>query len=142
MKVKSLSDSATKWSQRASQAGPAYTQGVTNPKQSWSANTVAAKDNWQQGVTKAAANNTFATSVAKAGDTAWQQGAINKGAPRYTTGVTGPIPIQNYTSGSTRSNQILASLTLPPRMPKGAPQNQLRSTAVQVALHEGKTGGQ
>jgi len=138
--VKPLDMIAQKWSQRASQAGQAYTQGVSNPRTPWAAATQQAASNWAQGVQLAVTNGRFASGVAKAGDARWSAGATGKGATRYPQGVTGPIAIGNFSTGFTKSREVLQALQLPPRFPKGDPQNALRSQAVATALRNAKLG--
>src|SRR5215472_11812122 len=120
MKVKSLDSIATKWSQRASSAGQAYKDGVTGAT-GWAAATTAGANNWAAGVNDAATNGRFAKGVNKAGDAAWQNGAINKGASRYAPGVQLAQPA--FSQGFSKFQQVLSALQLPARFPKGSPQN-------------------
>lgn len=138
LKVKSLDSIAAKWSQRASAAGAAYTAGVQSPKSDWASSTVAAANNYASGVQAAVQNGTFAKGVTAAGDAAWQNGAINKGASRYAPGVQAAQPA--YSAGFQKYAQVLSNLTLPPRMPKGDPGNYARAQAVGTALRKAKTG--
>jgi hypothetical protein len=138
MKVKPLDAIAAKWSQRASAAGQAYTDGVKNPKNDWASSTAAASSNWSAGVQAAAANDSFRKGVTAAGDSAWQNGAINKGAARYPQGVQGAQG--KFASGFGKFAQVLTNLNLPPRMPKGDAGNWARSQAVGTALRNAKLG--
>jgi hypothetical protein len=138
MKVKPLDAIAAKWSQRASVAGQAYTDGVKNPKNDWASSTQAAAGNWATGVQSAAADGRFAKGVAAAGDSAWQNGAINKGAARYPQGVQAAQG--KFSSGFSKFAQVLTNLNLPARMPKGDPANWQRSQAVGQALRNAKLG--
>jgi hypothetical protein len=138
--VKPLDQIASKWSQRASAAGAAYTSGVQNPSRSWATSTTAAAPNWATGVQTAVSNGRFAKGVQAAGDAKWSAGATGKGATRYPQGVTGAAAINNFTQGFTKFASVLSSLTLPPRFPKGDPQNAARSTAVATALRAAKVG--
>src|SRR5215470_14520347 len=83
LNVKSVDRIVAKWNKNASIAGPAYQEGVQNPKKSWAANTSASAQAWQQGVQQAAANGSFANGVNAAGNTGWQTGALQKGVTRY-----------------------------------------------------------
>lgn len=138
MKVKPADQSAAKWAQRASAAGQAYTDGVKNPKTDWATATSNAADNWGQGVSAAVADGRFAKGVTAAGTAAWATGATNKGANRYGPGVQGAQ--QKYASGSSKYIQVLNSLQLPPRRPKGDPANQQRAQVVAAALRAAKLG--
>lgn len=138
MKVKSLDSITTKWQQRASSAGQAYSDGV-KAATGWAAATSAAANNWSAGVTAAATSGSFAKGVNAAGDTTWQAGAINKGVSRYGPGVQVAGPA--FTAGFSKYQSVLSSLTLPQRFPKGSPQNIDRVNAVVTALRKAKTGG-
>lgn len=138
LKVKSLDAIASKWSQRASAAGQAYTDGVKSPKNDWAASTVAAKNNYVAGVNAAVQNGSFEKGVTAAGDSAWQNGAINKGASRYAPGVQAAQP--KFSAGFQKYAQVLSNLNLPPRMPKGDPANYNRAAAVGAALRKAKMG--
>lgn len=140
MQVKPLDQIASKWSQRAAQAGPAYAAGVAAPKRPWAASTAAADQTWASGVQSAVTNGRFKAGVNKAGDSKWSAGASGKGAQRYPQGVQGPSAQTNYQNGFAKSAQVLASLTLPGRLPKGDPGNAQRSQAVATALHNAKVG--
>jgi len=137
MRVKSLASITAKWASNASNASQAYKDGVS-ASTDWAAATTASADNWQQGVTRAAADKRFEKGVAAAGNSTWQSGAINKGASRYGPGVG--LAKDKFSSGFTKFAQVLTSLTLPPRFPKGDPQNIARVQAVATALRNAKLG--
>lgn len=137
MKVKSLDAITKKWTDRAAVAGQAYKDGVMTTT-GWAAATSAAKDNWAQGVSQAAANGSFQRGVDAAGDSTWQTGSANKGAARYPSGVQGAGP--KFSQGFSKFASVLSSLTLPPRFPKGSPQNVERVNAVVTALRNAKLG--
>ncbi len=140
MHVKPLDQITSKWSQRAAAAGPAYQTGVQNPRISWQTATIASANNWATGVTAAVSNGRFTKGVTAAGDQKWSAGATGKGVQRYPQGVQNPQAQTNFSNGFAKSAQVLASLNLPPKFAKGDPQNQARSSAVQVALHNAKMG--
>lgn len=137
MKVKSLDSIAAKWAARAAAAGPAYKDGVSAAT-GWAAHTAAAESNWSAGVADASTNKRFSAGVNKAGDTAWQNGALNKGVSRYGPGVQVAQP--KYSSGFSKYQGVLVNLTLPQRFPKGSPQNMDRVNAVVIALRKAKLG--
>jgi len=138
--VKPLDQITAKWSQRAAAAGPAYQTGVQNPRISWQQATTAAAPNWGTGVQAAISNGRFVKGVAAAGDSKWSAGATGKGVTRYPQGVQAPAAMTNFSNGFGKFAQVLSNLTLPPKFAKGDPQNQARSTAVQIALHNAKVG--
>lgn len=135
--VKQPGNAASKWVSRAQGAGQAYTDGV-NASSGWAAPTEAAAGSWQAGVTAAASSGRFAKGVAAAGDQTWKNGAVNKGAARYPQGVSQAQG--KYATKVTPYFNAMASLTLPPRGPKGDPGNYTRSAAVGVALRKLKLG--
>lgn len=136
--VKDISTVASKWSQRAQAAGADYTSGVKNPRNDWAGNTAASKDAWSQGVQQAVASGRFEKGVTKAGTSKWQTGAVNKGAARYPQGVAAGAG--NYQNGFGPFLQAIGSITLPPRGPKGSPNNYQRVQAIGAALHQLKVG--
>jgi hypothetical protein len=79
----------------------------------------------------------FQKGVSAAGTSKWQSNAVNKGASRYTQGVSGASAA--YTAGMTPVLQVLAGITLPARMPKGDPSNINRVSAIDTALRTWKT---
>lgn len=136
--VKDISTVATKWSQRAQAAGADYTAGVKNPKNDWAGNTAAASSAYEQGVQQSVANQRFQKGVTKAGTAKWQAGAVNKGAQRYPQGVAQGS--SNYQNGFGPFLQAIGGITLPPRGPKGSPNNYARVQAIGTALHTLKVG--
>ena len=123
---------ATKWNQRASVAGPAYSAGVANPSKDWATATAQAQPAYEQGVQTAITRNSFANGAKKAGTAKWQSGATQKGAQRYPQGVS--LAQGTYAAAITPYLQTLSSLTLPARGPSGSPQNYQISQAVGTAL--------
>jgi hypothetical protein len=107
--IKPIDQSATKWQQRAAVAGPAYLQGVQNPKTPWAAAAAAAESNYGAGVTAAVS------------------------AKRYAEGVS--LAVGTWTAAFQPYQSAIASLNLPPRGPTGAAQNLQRVSAVDSALH-------
>jgi hypothetical protein len=138
VKVKDAATSAAKFVQRASAAGPAYTAGVQSPKNPWAASTVAAANTYSTAVTQAVADNRFQKGVTKAGDQKWAANSAGKGAQRYPQGVQGA---QNaYQTGVQPYLSALAGVQLPPRGPKGDPNNTQRVAAIATALRAIKVG--
>lgn len=138
MKVKSATDSAAKFVQRAAAAGPAYAAGVQNPKNPWAASTVNAKQTYATAVTQAVADGRFEKGVAAAGDAKWSANAQGKGAQRYPQGVQAGQ--QAYQNGVGPYLQTLSSIQLPARGPKGDPNNVQRVSAIATALRAQKLG--
>ena len=139
IQTKDISAVAAKWMQRASAAGADYTNGVKNPRRDWAGQTSAAAASWQQGVSDAAANGRFAKGVNAAGTSKWQTGATTKGATRYPQGVAAGQ--SNFSNGFSPYLQVISSLTLPARGPRGSPANVQRVQAIADALHARKISG-
>jgi len=138
--IKPLSTIVAKYVANASVAGPAYTAGIASPKQPWAAATAASATTWAAGVQQAITNGSFVDGVNNAGDAKWSQRASTVGAQRYPSGITAGQAA--YQTGIQPYLQTLASLTLPPRAPKGDPSNLNRVSAVDTALHNLKLQNQ
>jgi hypothetical protein len=138
IQMKDVSTIAAKFASRAQAAGPEYAAGVKAPSVDWQAATLAAGDNYEQGVTQGIGRKAFQKGVQGSGTAKWQDKAATVGASRYGQGVSGAAAA--YATGFAKSAQILTSLTLPPRAPKGSPANIQRVQVVADALHRGKTG--
>lgn len=137
LKVKDAAASATKFVQRAQAAAPAYQQGVQNAGASWQANATAANDSYVAGVTAAANSGRYQKGVQGAASK-YETNASGKGAQRYPQGVAAAGPAWQAKTQPFLST--LASLSLPPRRPKGDPANYQRSQMVGDALRKQKVG--
>jgi len=137
--VKDISTIAAKWLQNAGAAAAYYAAGVKATTKDWASLTAAAASSWSAGVQAAVANGSFARGVNNAGTAKWQTNAAGKGAQRYPTGVAAAGPA--FQNGFAPYLQVIASLNLTPRGPRGSPQNAQRSQAVGDALHKAKVGG-
>lgn len=136
--TKSLSASGAKWSNNASNAGQAYSEGVQSPRRPWAASTLAAEGSYKEGVTAAITRGAFGKGVQAAGDATWQARAQSLGAGRFSSGVLASV--DNYTKNFGPYLQTIASLVLPPRGSKGSAQNLNRVSTVANALRKQKTG--
>lgn len=130
--IKPLQTIVTKYVQRASAAGQAYIDGVNNPRQDWQQSTVASANSWGAGVQAAITDGRFAAGVNAAGDAKWSTRSTTVGAQRYPGGITAGQ--QAYSTGIQPFLQLLSTLNLPPRAPKGDPGNLQRVSAVDTAL--------
>ncbi len=138
LKVKDISKAASKFVSRAGVAGPDYTAGVQSAGTSQFDNALAAKASWAAGVQQAAANDSFAKGLNKAGPNKWQQMASTKGAKNYPAGVAAAQA--SYATGVGPYFSVLQNLNLTQRFPRGDPRNQQRSVDVQTALHKARVG--
>lgn len=133
IKVKDAGTSAQKWVTNAGNAVNAYKAGIQSPKQSQSGAAIAAAPTWQQAVASPAAASAFTAGLRNAGDTAWQNGALNKGAARYPQGVQ--LAQGKWQTNTQPYLQTIAGLNLPAKGVRGAAQNYQRVQAVGQALH-------
>lgn len=139
IRVKDAATAAKKFADRGAAAGPDYAAGVQGAGSAWQQNTAAAADTFAHGVTEAIARNAFAKGVNAAGGSKYEQRASGIGAQRFGQGVRAAQG--SYEQGVAPYLQTIASLTLPPRRPKGDPANFERSQAVGLALRRRKVGG-
>jgi hypothetical protein len=138
MKVKDAGSVAAKYVARAQGATQAYTDGINNPKNPWAATTAAADKNWSAGVQTAVSDGRFVKGVNKAGDQKWKNGAVNKGSTRYGQGVSQAQGTYQAAIGPVLS--VIGNVQLPARFPKGDPQNNARTQAVNQALRAYRLG--
>lgn len=136
MEIKPLSRIADKWGRNSALAGDSYRDGVQAPRRSWSASTAAADEARKAGLAEADARNAFITGVEAAGDTKWKQNATILGPARFRQGVQNAQPV--FSSGFSRSHNVISSTTLPPRGPKGSPENIERVRVIADALHSAR----
>lgn len=139
VKVKDATAAAQKFVTRAGAASQDYTQGVANSGNTWMTNTQASANTYQQGVQQAIADGRFQKGVSQAAQAKLIARVAAVGSTRYSTGVQGAQ--QAWQAGTQPYLQTIAGLTLPPRGPKGSPQNVNRVTAVTEALRAKKLGG-
>jgi hypothetical protein len=140
IKVKDPTASGQKYVTNAGNAVNAYKAGVQSPKQSQSAAAIAAAPTWQQAVSSPSAAAAFKSGLNRAGDTAWMNGALNKGAQRYPQGVQ--LAQAKWVANTTPYLQAIAALNLPAKGIRGSAQNYQRVQAVGQALHNLKAQSQ
>jgi hypothetical protein len=138
MQVKDAGTVAKKWAARAGAAGGDYAAGVNAPRTDWAQATENAAQSWAAGTAMAATNGSFSKGVAKAGTDKWKRKASGVGAQRYTGGVAAAQP--DFQNAIAPVLQVLSTVILPPRAPKGDPANLQRVAAIDTALRKLKTG--
>ena len=138
IEMKDTAAIARKFVQRAGAAGGEYSAGVVGKGAKWATNTAAGGDNYEQGVQAAIGRKAFQRGVSAAGPAKFEQRASTTGATRYPQGVAGAEAA--FASGFEKYANVLKGVSLPPRAPKGSPQNIQRVAAVADALHRAKTG--
>lgn len=137
--IKSMARIKQNWVNSTQTKQSEYTAGIENPRKPWAEATQAADANYKAGIQKSIAANSFSKGVAKAGNAKWQKNALEKGPARWAQGVA--VSQDAYEQGFAPYAQVIASLTLPKRGPKGDPANINRVAAVADALHKKKLAG-
>lgn len=137
--IKSMDRITKKWGTNAAQGGDAYRDGVASPRRSWSAAAAGADAARKEGLAAADARDAFVKGVNKAGDAKWKNNAQTLGPARFRQGVANAG--NEFSSGFTKYHGVIAGTTLPPRGPKGSPENIERVRVLADALHTAKVTG-
>jgi len=133
MDIKSIQSISEKWGRVTPMRSQDYIQGVQTTRKDWATETVAAAPNYVQGVQQAIAENRFERGVEKAGTAKWKQNTIEKGGTRWGQGVR--MAENDYARGFAPYRDELEAIDLPPRGPRGAPQNIDRVRIIAERLH-------
>jgi hypothetical protein len=136
--IKNIGKIAEKWTRVTPQRSEDYSIGVQSPKRDWAGAAKAGEANWKAGVAAASASGQFGKGVDAAGSEKWKKKALEKGPGRFSEGVMTAGP--DYQKGFAPYAEAIASLTLPPRFPKGDPRNVERVRAISTALRAKKVG--
>jgi len=136
--IKSIARIKEKWTRVTPQRSEDYKIGVTNPRRDWEKSAIASKESHKAAMVTAAAQDTFAKGVAKAGSGKWQARALQKGPGRFAEGVM--VGGDDYEKGFAPFRDEIEKTVLPPRFPKRDPRNIQRVSAINVALAKKKTG--
>lgn len=139
MEIKQLSNITEKWGKNAAAAGDSYRDGVQSPRRSWAASAAAADDARREGLVAADARNAFVNGVNAAGDAKWKNNATILGPARFRQGVGNAKP--SYSAGFSKFHSVISGITLPPRGPKGSPENIDRVRVIADALHTARVTG-
>lgn len=138
IRIKDGATIAKKFVSRASTAGTDYASGVGAAGQDWATNAKAGESNYEQGVTAAIADKRYGRGIDQAGAQKYVDNATKLGPQRFQTG------IQNaegaYQRGVAPHLEAMRSVDLPPRGPKGSPQNQQRAQVVAALNRKIKLG--
>lgn len=137
--IKPLGAIAKKWSKNAGLAGDSYRDGVTSPRRSWQQSAAAADESRKAGLAEADARDAFVKGVNDAGDAKWKRNATTLGPARFRQGVANAEP--EFQGGFSKYHSVISGTTLPPRGPKGSPENLERVRAITDALHTAKVTG-
>jgi hypothetical protein len=137
--VKDAAASAKKFATRASAAQPDYVKGIQGSGAKWLSGAVAGNQNYKDGVNAAIARDAFAKGVNAAGPAKFEQAAVTVGGSRYSQGVGQAADA--WGAGVKPYLDTIASITLPPKGPRGSAQNMDRASKVAASLHAKRVGG-
>jgi len=133
MEIKPTAAIAEKWERVTPMRSQDYIEGVQTTRKDWAENTVAAAEIYNIGVQAAIAQQRFERGVQKAGTPKWKKNTIEKGATRWGQGVR--LAGVEYAKGFAPYRDELEAIDLPPRGPRGAPQNIERVRIIAERLH-------
>lgn len=136
--IKPASRIKEKWTRVTPMRTEDYKIGVQSPRRDWEKTAVAAKESHKAAMATAAAQDSFAKGVARAGSAKWQQRALAKGPGRFAEGVM--VGGDDYEKGFAPYRDEIEKTVLPPRFPKRDPRNLQRVAAIATALGKKKTG--
>ena len=111
-----------------------YKEGVESPRRPWKESTLAASDLQKQAMTDALARDAVKKGVEATAADKQQIRASTLGPARYSQGAAAGV--EEYGSGFSPYHSKIASTELPPKGPKGSPENEQRSAAMGKALHD------
>lgn len=131
--VPSADKVAEKWARVAAGRSSDYQAGVTGAGSKWEQNTAAAVANFQAAVTSGNIGKMFAGGVKRAGAAKFERKATGVGKDRFSSGVNAAV--QDMKDGIQPMLETIASVTPPPRGPRGSDSNIERVRAYAKALN-------
>lgn len=134
--IRSAADIARKWAEVTPRRRDEYAKGVAAPLRDWEAGAIAAKEAWEEGVSDAVGRDAFAKGVKRRGTAFWQKRTVAVGPGRWAQGIGVAQP--EYEIGFGPFRDTIERVTLPPKGPKGDPENLRRVEVIAKALHEKK----
>jgi len=139
IKIASAAEIAAKFARVTPGRSADYQDGIEKTSaEEYAQATIAAEGAYEQGVQEAMAENRFSRGV-EANKGKWKRKSKDIGPGRFAAGVAAAA--QDYQQGFAPYADVIAGLTLPPRGPKGAPQNLERVRVVADALRRKKVEG-
>lgn len=134
--IKSMANIVEKWMRVSAASEASYTEGIQNPRKDWAQEAAKAEANYKAAVVKAAGEGRFGIGVKAAGTSKWQENALAKGPARWSQGIN--LSADAYSTGFAPYRQVIESIKLPDRKPRGDPGNINRVAVMAAALHEAK----
>ncbi|KKN06081.1 hypothetical protein LCGC14_1080900 [marine sediment metagenome] len=138
IKIKSVSKSAAKYVERGSQAGDEFREGVSDTTDQ-AERAIAAEPAYVAGIQDSIARGARVAGLQKSGTDKWKRKTLAVGPRRLVEGIRAAK--SDYADGVSEFFSVIAALDLPPRGPKGSPENFERSRIVGDALHAKKIEG-
>ena len=136
--MKSASQSAQKFVERAGAATQDYTDGARSTNKDQAAAAIAGKANWAAGIQAAITSDRYAKGLSESGKAGWLKGITEKGANRFAEGVA--TGASKYAANSGKYDSARGAAASMPRGPKGSEANFARAKAVGQALRKMKVG--
>jgi len=133
IETKSLQDSQANWTTVTPGRSQVYVTNSVARVGKWSANTIAGIPNFQAAVADAHVPTRIRTNVSGRGSQRYPAKIQSVGGGRFAGGVQAAGP--DYASGFGPYLQVIQSVNLPGKGPRGDPRNYLRVQAVGDALH-------
>jgi hypothetical protein len=132
--IKSTADIAKKWAEVTPGRQTYYQQGVANAGPTWEKGATDAAAAFDAAVKAGNIKQLFVGGIKKAGGAKYQDMAVNKGAGRFSDGVTKGAPY--FQTGFDPYQAVIAGITLQARAPRGSASNYQRVTQVASALNQ------
>ncbi len=134
IKVKSITDVATKWAEVTPGRQAYYEKEATAAGADWEAKTVAASMAYKAGISAGNIEKMFAGGVKKAGAEKYNRKVKDVGVSRFGPGVSAAKG--DYASGEGPMLDEISKVELAARQPRGSVANYQRSVAVGTALNK------
>jgi len=131
--IKSINAIKEKWGRVTPGRQTDYTLGIQNPRRPWMQSTIDATPQYEAGVIEAIADGRFQGGVQRVGDLGWRTKTLEKGPVRWAHGVQ--LAEDDYGRGFAPYRDLIESIVLPPRGPRGSPANLERVRIIANALH-------
>lgn len=136
--MKTASQSAGKFVERAGAASGDYVSGAQSTTKDQAAAAIAGKANYVAGIQAAIASGRYEKGLQQSGKSGWLKGVTEKGANRFAEGVASGA--SKYATNSGKYDGARSAADALPRGPKGSEANFARAKAVGTALRKAKVG--
>ena len=110
-----------RWQKNTSRATEDYKRGIQNPRRPWGRCTCEAADRYKTGIDRAHSRGAYARGVKRVGFVRWKSRTLRKGPTRFSEGVAGAG--DDYARGYKPYHDLIPSIFLPKRFPRGDPRN-------------------